>query len=263
MVLLFLFVFVFVFSCSKGDIENVQVVARVGTKTLTKQDLFFLIGGKTSKPETASREIKNWVENKLLYNAAISVGLDQDVSLVRRRDSFYESLLISSFINLQIKEKVKITKKDVADYYLKNKESFKRTDEEIIVKHYVLSMKKTAEKIKKELKKKKPKGDLAVLLKQQKIETKTIKKNDAGTNLVGFLFSGKVGDVVGPKKLDKNFHLFEILQKHASGSYFGLELVYDEIYQRLYKQKEILLLNSVVDSLYFTSDVFVSQEIFK
>ncbi len=263
MFLLFLFLFLFSFSCSTSEKESSEVVARVGSETLTKQSLFFLVGEKANEKETLTREIKGWVESRLLYAAALSAGLDRDVSLVRQRDNFYRSLLISSFVDLQTKENIKITKKEVADYYLKNKESFKRTDEEIIVKHYTLSTKKIADKIKKELKRKKAKEDLAVLLGQQKTETKTIKKNNAGTNLVGFLFSGKVGEIVGPKKYDKGFHLFEIIQKYAVGSYFGLELVYDEIYQRLYKQKEILLLNSIVDSLYFNSDVFVSQGFLK
>ena len=71
---------------------------------------------------------------------------------------------------------------------------------------------------------------------------------------------GSVGDILGPKKHNENFHLFQILQKHSKGSYIGLEKVYDDIYQRIYKEKEAFVLNSVLDSLYLSSDVFVSKE---
>ena len=65
---------------------------------------------------------------------------------------------------------------------------------------------------------------------------------------------------LGPKKHNENFHVFQILQKHKEGSYFGLEKVYDEIYQRLYKEKEALVFVFVLDSLYLKSDVFVSNK---
>ena len=97
---------------------------------------------------------------------------------------------------------------------------------------------------------------------KQQVETKTLRKNEAGSNLLGFVFTGVVGDVFGPKEHNKEFHVFQVLQKNKRGSYLGLEKVYDEIYQRLYKEKEYLILVSVLDSLYMNSDVFISQEMF-
>ncbi len=260
---LVLFLFVFFLSCdSKKKIDG-EVVARVDNETLTKQELFSLVGGKNSNRELLSRTTKGWVEKKLLHRAAISIGLDQDLALIGQRDEFYQNLLISSFVDFQIKEKTKITKKEVSSYYLKNKNSFKRTEEEVIVKHFVLPTKNKAEKIKKELKKKKTKKKNEEMIAKQQVETKTIKRSGAGSNLVSFIFSGKVGDILGPKKEKGVFHVFEILQKHEVGSHLGLEIVYDEVYQRIYKQKEIILLRSFIDSLYFASDVFVSQSAFK
>ena len=65
---------------------------------------------------------------------------------------------------------------------------------------------------------------------------------------------------MGPKKHNNKHHVFQILQKHKKGSFLGLERVYGDIYQRLYKEKEALVLRGVVDSLYLNSDVFISQE---
>ncbi len=257
---LFLFFLFFFLSCANDSVAEKNIVARVGDETLTREKLLFLAGKKAGGADYFSRTINRWVENKLLYGAALSIGLDKDLSLTRERDFFYESLLISSYIKIQTKEKTKTTKKEVSEYYLKNKESFKRTDEEVVVKHFVFSEEKEAKKLKKELKKKKPTIDLEEFLKKQQVETKTIKKTDAGSNLVGFIFMGSIGDILGPKKHNENFHLFQILQKHSEGSYLGLEKVYDDIYQRIYKEKEALVLNSVLDSLYLSSDVFISQE---
>ena len=255
---LFLFVLLFVFACGGDKKTGGGVVARVGNETLTKEDLVFLAGNQVGGEDVFSRIIKKWVEQKLLYRAALSIGLDKDLALIKKRDLFYESLLISSFINIQTKEKTKTTKKEVSNYYLKNKASFKRSDDEVVVKHYVFLTKKEASVFIKELKKKKPGVDMESFLNKQVVETKTITKRAAGSNLVNIVFTGDVGDVLGPKKIANDFHVFQILQKNKAGSYIGLEKVYDEIYQRLYKQKEVLVLDSVLDSLYLRSDVFVS-----
>ena len=250
-------------ACGVDNKTGGEIVARVGNERLTKDKLLFLAGSRASGQDVFLRAINNWVENKLLYNAAISVGLDKDLVLINERDLFYENLLISSFIKIQTKKKAKTTKKEVSSYYLKNKDTFKRIDDEVVVKHFTFSTYKEAKKFKKEIKKKKSNIDMEKFLGKKRVETKTIKKTDAGSNLVSFLFSGMPGDVLGPKEHNKEFHIFQILQKHKKGSFFGLEKVYDEIYQRIYKEKEFLILRSVLDSLYINSDVFVSQDVLK
>jgi len=257
---MFLYVFLFFTACNVDNKAGGEVVARVGNETLTKEKLLFLAGGQAGDADVFSRTINKWVENRLLYRAALSAGLNKDLALTKKRDLFYENLLISSFIHIQTKKRGITTKKEVSDYYLKNKESFKRTDDEILVKHFSFSTNKAAKEIKKELKKKNPGVDMQALLNKQQVETKTIRKKDAGSNHMGFVFDGEIGSVLGPKKHNKAFHLFQILQKHKKGSYFGLEKVYDEIYQRLYKEKEIIILDSIVDSLYLNTDVFVLQK---
>ena len=99
---------------------------------------------------------------------------------------------------------------------------------------------------------------MEALLNKQRVETKTIRKNEGGSSLVGFVFKGSVGDVLGPKEHNKNFHIFQILQKYKKGSLVGLEKVYDEIYQRMFKEKEVLVIDAILDSLYLKSDVFVN-----
>tara|TARA_Y100000590_G_scaffold415128_1_gene512624 strand:- start:1474 stop:2268 length:795 start_codon:yes stop_codon:yes gene_type:complete len=256
-----LFTLLFFCACETSNETKVELVARVGKEKLTRENLLLLAGNQAGDMSFYSRAINKWVENKLLYNAAVSIGLDRDLVLSKKRDLFYESLLISSFIEIQKRKKTKTTKKEVSDYYLKNKKSFKRTDDEVVVKHFVFTSKKEAKKTVKELKKKKPKRDIEKILKEQRVETKTVRKKDAGSNLVAFVFAGAVGDFLGPKKHKDEFHVFQILQKHKEGSYLGLEKVYDEVYQRIYKEKEAMILSAVLDSLYLNSDVFVSQKI--
>ena len=254
------YVFLFFIACGNEKKTKGGVVARVGDEILTKESLLFLAGDRAGDAGVFSRAINRWVENKLLYRAALSIGLDKDLALTNQRDLFYESLLISSFINIKTKEKTETSKKEASNYYIENKDSFKRTDDEVVVKHFTFSTLKAAKKIKKELRKKKPRVDMESLLNKQRVETKTISKNEAGSNHMSFVFDGVVGDILGPKEKNKVFHVFQILQMHKKDSYYGLEMVYDEIYQRIYKEKEVLVLRSVLDSLYLSSDIFISNE---
>jgi len=51
------------------------------------------------------------------------------------------------------------------------------------------------------------------------------------------------------------------LKKYNKKSVRGLEVVYDEIHQRIFKTKEIQFLDSVLDSLFLNNDIYISPEV--
>ena len=257
----FIFIVFFIFvSCSNNGEEPEEVFARVGNKTLTKKDLVEMKKVGLVSEGSVSNLVNNWVEKTLLYNEAVKSGLKKDTEIIRRRDRFYKDLLVSSFLEIQTKNKINITKKEVSNYYAKNKKSFTRPDDEIIIKHFVLPSNKESIKLKKLLK-----GGVGAEIEKyvtkHSPQTRLLYRHTAESSAVGFVFTGSVGDILGPKKNDEGFHLFEILKKYKKGSERGLELVYDEIYQRILKQKKESLVVLLLDSLYLSSDVFISPEI--
>ena len=247
------------FSCSSSEDSREAVVARVNEKKLTKKQLLSLVGSTTNDSRTLLFATNRWVEKTLLYNAAVKSGLKKDAEIIRKRDLFYEDLLVSSFLDIQTKNKIKITKNDVSSYYSKNKKSFTRAREEVIIKHFVLPNNKEALVLKKLLKRGNRGSEFEKYVEKYKPQTKEVSRNTAENAAIGFVFSGSVGEVFGPKKTDEGFHLFEILKKYKKGSQRGLEIVYDEIYQRILKQKKESLVVSTLDSLYLSSDIFISQ----
>ena len=68
------------------------------------------------------------------------------------------------------------------------------------MKHFVLPTKKEAKKLKGLLKSNKKGNQLEEYVKKYKPETKTIKKGFVDEDLIGFVFDGSVGDILGPKK---------------------------------------------------------------
>ncbi len=260
--LCFFIVFLF-FSCASEKSAGSAVVARVNNTTLTKEDLSRLVGDRAVDPKTALRATKSWVEKTLLYDAAVGVGLKKDKSLIDKKESFYKDLLVSSYLTVKTKNTGLVLRKEVSDYYKKNKKSFSRASEEIVVKHFVCKTKNEANSIKKTIKKNKRGGEIEKILKKYNPETRFFSEDLKKDSFIGFVFKAEVGEIAGPKKQSGHYHLFEVLKKHKKGSVRGLELVYDEIYQRLYKQKEMGVLAGVLDSLYVASDVFISPEVFE
>ena len=258
----FIFIVFFVFiSCSTEGGGSGEVFARVGEKTLTKKDVIEmkkkgLVGGSS-----ISNLVNGWVEKTLLYEAAKNLNLEKDEVLLKKRDVFYKNILISSFLDIKAKKEISVSKKEISNYYKKNKKSFTRKNNEILLKHFVLPTNKEAKKVKRFLKSNKKGKELEALVKKYKPETKTVKEGLIGDNLIGFVFKYSVGDVVGPRLINGSYHVFDILKKHNKKSVRGLEIVYDEIHQRIFKTKEIQFLDSVLDSLFLNNDIYISPEV--
>jgi len=260
MVFLFLFFTLFI-SCTKSTEEVVDVYARVGETILTKKEVLEMKKEGLVEQHSIRHLVKSWVEKTLFYNEAVNINLDNDKSLLDKRDLFYRNLLINSFLDIKTRKEIKISKKEVSDYYKNNKNSFMRKQDEILLKHFVLPTKKEANKLKGLLKSSRKGDQLEKYVEKYKPETKTINKGFVNEGLIGFVFDGSVGDVLGPKKIKSSYHVFNILKKNNKGSFKGLEIVYDEIHQRLFKVREMQLLDNFLDSLYTSADIYISPEV--
>ena len=260
MPLIFIVVFIFI-SCSSEGEEPEEVFARVGEKKLTKEDIVAMKKRGLVSEGSVSHLVNRWIGKMLLYEAAINSNLDKDVFLINKRDVFYKDLLISSFLDIKSKKEIVVSKKEISNYYNKNKKSFTRSNNEILLKHFVLPTNKEAKKIKRFLKSNKKGKELEGLVEKYKPETKIVKEGLIGDNLIGFVFKYSVGDVVGPKSINGSYHVFDILKKYNKKSIKGLETVYDEIHQRIFKTKEIQFLDSVLDSLFLNNDIYISPEV--
>ena len=157
MIFLFLFLTLFI-SCAKNTEEVVNVYARVGKTILTKKEVLEMKKKGLVEQHSIRHLVESWVEKTLFYNEAVNINLDNDKSLLDKRDLFYRNLLISSFLDIKTKKEIKISRKEVSDYYKNNKKSFIRKQDETLLKHFVLPTKKEANKLKSLLK-----SDLSVL----------------------------------------------------------------------------------------------------
>ena len=106
--------------CSSVDKTEEAVVARVNGFVLTKQELGRLTGRQPNETKTIVLATRRWVEKTLLYAAAMNAGLDKDKNLINQKNLFYQDLLTSAYLDIQKKDKIKVTREEVSLYYSKN-----------------------------------------------------------------------------------------------------------------------------------------------
>ena len=247
------FIIFFLLSCSEKQDPGDVVYARVGTNTLTSNSLS--PDPKKSNSETVPLFVENWIDQTVFLSAAKERGLEKDTSLIKKRDSYYEQLLISSFIESEGTSKTQVSSKEVRDYYDKNRDHFVRSQDVVFVEQYITTNKKEAH------------GVASALRKNTKINNETIKRTTSGHIKKGVfskkidnrLFSG-AKEIVGPFVLGGDVVVLRVLNRYKKGTQMGLEEVYDEIYQRIFKTKMSQERASLLDSLKKTMNIYINPK---
>ena len=250
------FLMFFLFSCETKKKDNSDILARVSEKTLTVRKAQKRNPGKPLNKESIPKIVSDWITNTVLLKKGIEMELHKDSLLLKKRDSFFNSLIVSSFLDQNHHPKIKVLNKEVLEYYNKNKESFSRETDEVFLEHYFTEKPAISKKLKSFfILNKKTNINVSDFL----LESKTVKKGRTSSLFSSFVFDNK-DEIVGPIKSKKGYHFFKILSRHKKGSSRGLEMVYDEIFQRLYKKKEKDRSLFFLDSIKNTEEIYINPK---
>ena len=249
---------ILVVSCYKDSNKEVDdgVYARVGSVELTQEDLVFF-DNRTPNIKALNSEIKTWIDETLLLSEAVKNGFKNDVDLQRKRDSYYRELIIASFVESVIASKVFVSNDDVRLYYKRNKGDFTRALDEVRIEQYIVKSEKVADRLITSFNSKKnidlSKFDIEF------VKTETIQRGTFAKNIDNMLFVKRKG-FVGPVVLGKDISVLKVLGINKQGSIKGLNDVYDEIYQRVFKIKSIEAQESLLDSLKKTVNISINPK---
>ena len=252
---IFLTLLAFFILCCENKEETV-VLARVGTEVLTKDNLDSFFFFETLNKKDTSFLIESWVEQTLLINASKKEGLNKDALLIKKRNSYFNQLIISNYIENEAKKNINIDKTLVKDYFLENKKEFIRKEQGLLVEHYLLTNQKDALKLKKFILSKKNEKPPFLHFERK---TEYIKRGRLHPKIDKVLFEKK-DFLSGPVKIKEGYNLFKIIKRYEKGSQKGLEEVYDEIYQRLYKKKYSETKSLIIDKIKKETDFFINQK---
>ena len=250
------FLILFLFSCETKKKDDSDVLARVSGKTLTVNKAQKLNPGKPLNKEAIPKIVSDWITNTVLLKKGIEMNIHKDSMLLKKRDLFFNKLVVSSFLDQSHHRKISISNKEVLDYYNKNKESFSRETDEVFLEHYFTEKSIFSKKLKSFfILNKKTDINISDFL----LESKTVKKGRTSDQFNSVVFNSE-SEIVGPIRSKKGYHFFKILSRHKKGSDKGLEMVYDEIFQRLYKKKERNYSLFLLDSIKNTETIYINPK---
>jgi hypothetical protein len=252
----FLFCIIVSFSCSTQENETSLILARVGDDVLTIKDLYDVSSKDAFSGDVVSTFTEEWVNNTVLYRAAKKRGLLEDAQLKRASDAFYKKVVVAAYIDSETAANINITKEDVRTYYKNHRDEFFRGSDEVYAHHFFAQKIVDARNIRDQLTVglKKDLSSLGLFL----TESRYIKKGRLINKLDGAIFRTR-DSVVGPIKTDRGFHVFDVIRRYSKGSIIGLDASYDEIYQRLAKQKSAMLSTRLLDSLKRDNNIFINS----
>ena len=246
----------FLFSCETKKKDESDVLARVSGNTLTIKKAQKLNQGKALNKESIPKIVSDWIVNTILLKKGIEMNIHKDSLLLKKRDSFFNSLVVSSFLDQSHHPKVHVLNNEILDYYNKNKDSFLRETDEVFLEHYFTEKPTFSKKLKSFfILNKKTDINISDFL----LESKTVKEGRTSDQFNSFIFDNK-DEVIGPIRSKKGYHFFKILSRYKKGSTKGLEMVYDEIFQRLYKKKEKKRSLFFLDSIKNTEEIYINPK---
>lgn len=253
--LLFLF-----HSCEKKEVSSSLVLARVKEKELSIEQLEKELKPKQRSSNQIKSYINDWVNETLLFEEAKKADLHKDVFLIEMKNKYFKRLVSETFLETKTFLPDLISKDEITKYYEENKLSFSRLNEEALVYHFSVFSDNEARIIQKKLKKKKSGSVLDSLFIQYGVSLKKIKKGRVPEILDKHVFKDNAVGVLRPLFFLDKYHIIEVVKRYKKGSLVGLDDAYDEIYQRIIKQKQLAKKTKVLDSLKSAYNVFINSD---
>ncbi len=264
-----------------------KVLAKVGHYTLTMKQFQNQIDNLPPQLQVAiahnsemkEQFLQRWVQITLLAEAARSEGLEKDPEVKAQIQELKNTILAQAFAEKALKNKVKVTDKEVTDYYNAHKDEF-TTPEQVKARHILVKVpadsdkkvweqaKEKASKIRQELLKG---ADFGKLAKQYSGDPGT---KDQGGDLGYFAkgrmipefekaaFSLEVGQISQPVKTVFGYHIIQIEDKKPA-KVRSFDQVQNQIRHKLTMEKQGEVLEKIMAQLKAKYPVELHKELLK
>ena len=187
--------------------------------------------------------------DELLLMGALSDGVHKDAFVSENLKNIRRSVLGRVYLKDRSSRGVEVTEKEVVDYYLKNKNSFVTGAPSAKIYHVFFENKDRADELVRVigLSGKKQEKNEAFL--KYNVKPELVFQNSLIKGLNDAVFNKKKKQLHGPIKSSFGYHVVFVLERFSKNFVPPLELLYDEIYLRLYQKKVSLRSLNILDSL--------------
>lgn len=149
---LILFILVLFVFCNNN--EETKIIASVGDKILSEEDLKSMLTVQSLK-EVNYRNlidiVNRWIDNELLYLEALDSGLrkDPEIDKVIKREieKIERNLLIDKYFDINISSKLEFSNDELQVYYENNKEEFRIDENRYYISHIATPNKESADRL--------------------------------------------------------------------------------------------------------------------
>lgn len=252
--------FALLFSCAKKGEQKSAFVAKVGSVTITQDDVsreFKALPEQIRRlfadTEGMDRFVDELTKKEMLYQEAKKKGFDNNPEYQKKVDDFKKLTLISLLLEKEIEEKAKVTDSDVKSYYEAHKAEL-TVDGQIKASHILVKTEDEAKSILEQLKKG---GDFAKLAKEKSIDkASAVKGGDLGFFTRGQMVPEfenavvklKEGEIGGPVKTQFGYHIIKVTGRKA-GKVVEFDKLKDMLSQRVTAEKQKEVFDSYIAGL--------------
>lgn len=252
----FLVTFSILWSCQKKP--GGKIIVKVNHTALTEEQIEEFLPPEYKSSVTLEQKksfVQKWIENELLYQEARKKKIDQKKELQNRILNTIKDLVVMEFLDQEFGESVSATEEEARNFYLQNKDNFKRGEEEVRASHILLKSKTKADSVYQELKKG---ADFTKLAQQISEDSLTLSQGgDLGffsrSEMAPFIaevaFKLKIGEVSAPIKSDYGYHILKVTDKKEKGSLRDFNLIKDQILDYLSNEKRAQKVRELVEQL--------------
>ncbi len=262
---------ILLFSCARQGEQKSGYVAKVGSTTITQEDVSREMKALPEQiqkifegPEGTERFVNELVKKEILYQEAKKKGLDKSPDYQKKVEDFKKLTLISQLLEKEIEEKVKVSDKDVKDYYETHKKDF-TANNQVKASHILVKTEEEAKGIAEQLKKG---ADFAKIARAKSIDAGSAKSGgDLGFFSRGQMvpefenaaFNLKVGEVSGPVKSQYGYHIIKVTER-KEGKVVEFEKIKGLLTQRLTAEKQKEVFDSYINNLINSYKVDINKE---
>ena len=224
-------------SCNKTN-ESIEVLARVENAFLTKKEVINRFP-EYRKTDVES-QVAQWVNAELLYAAGVRAGVNKDLAIVNRVEDYQKKLIGQTYLDMALRSRTGVSLDEIKDFYLEQKETFKRRHGEALINHFNAENKKEANKIRVVLEKGARNKKRNELFEKYGVNTISVEEGSLRPQINKEVF-GRIGiNYIGPIKSGDGYIVVEVIKRFPKGSYRSLDEVYDHIYLVFKKEKRRL-----------------------
>lgn len=256
-------VFILIFTgCGQGD-RNDEVVARVGSVSLTRSMLQSQMALEGYRPEQESRYVEKWIDRELLYEEARRLGFQRSPEVEYELSLLEKEILINRLLEATFAERIQIDEEEIEAAYENSKELFQVEEDDVRILHILTETRHEADLAYQEIRAGMAFEEVAQnrskdVFSQQGGDMGYVRQKDVIPEVARNAFRLREGAVSPVFQSEHGYHIIKVLDKRSQGDTKGLPDVRNEIRERIRVNKEHNVYYDLLYQLQNRTEVSVS-----